>query len=405
MNKTNHYDIAIIGGGLAGLTQAILLGNQGRHVICIDRETPDVQTDKAYDIRTTAISWGSRNLLINAGIWPDLSANAECISDIMILDENSPIELEFNAHDIDAEGFGWIVDNRDLRKTLIAHVSNHDKITHLTGQSVTRFVHLDGHVEITMENGEAITSQLVIGADGRKSFTRDHMGIKAFSHDYRQSAIVCMMTHSKPHNGYALEHFRSQGPFAVLPYTDDDNGHHRSTIVWTVDGAEADHWLKCADDMFNVALQTRCGDRYGDVTVVGARAAWPLNIVKSHSYIGDRMVLIAEAAHGIHPIAGQGLNMSLRDIATLTEILDGAKDVGDHNLLKSYQKSRRGDNTSMAVATHVLNELFGYDFFGVRALRRFGLHAVSKLPFAKTFFMKQAMGANGKLPDLISSTT
>ncbi len=390
------YDIAIIGGGLAGLTQAILLGNGGHKVVCIDRETPDIQTDKTYDIRTTAISWGSRNLLKNAGIWDDLESRSECISDILILDEDSPIKLEFNSSDIDAEGFGWIVDNRDLRQTLMNHVAANKNITHITGQSVKDFKNHGDCVSAMLDDDRTITANLVIGADGRNSFTRDWMGIKAFKKDYKQSAIVCLIKHTKPHNGLALEHFRTQGPFAVLPYI-----NNTSAVVWTVETGEAKQWLECTDDVFNAALQTRCGDIYGDVGIQGGRAAWPLNLVKSHSYIADRMVLVAEAAHGMHPIAGQGLNMSLRDIAALTEILDGATDVGDMALLKKYQSTRRVDNIGMVAATDILNELFGNNFFGIRAIRRFGLHAVAKLPFAKKLFMKQAMGAVGHLPELI----
>ncbi len=391
---TKIYDIAVIGGGLAGLTQSILLAQQGWTVICIDRDDPKNQINS--DIRTTAISWGSRNLLKNAGVWADMEELAECIRDILILDEDSPVELEFNATDIDAEGFGWIVDNRDLRQVLMSHVAKNKNITHLTGQSVTDFKTQQNSVEVTLQNDETITVQLVIGADGRNSFTRKWMGIQTFKKDYKQSAIVCLINHTKPHNGMALEHFRTQGPFAVLPFTDN-----RSAVVWTIPGAEANQWTKCSDDVFNAALQTRCGDLYGDVSVQGSRAAWPLNLVKAHKYIGDRMVLVAEAAHGMHPIAGQGLNMSLRDIAALTETLNGASDPGDAALLKQYQSMRRMDNVGMVAATDILNELFGFNFFGVRAARRFGLHAISKIPYAKKFFMKQAMGAVGHLPNLI----
>jgi len=397
---TQNFDITIIGGGLAGLTQAILLGNQGWNVACIDRETVDVITEKSYDIRTTAISWGSRNLLTNAGIWADMESRAECIRDILIMDEDSPIELEFNASDIDAEGFGWIVDNRDLRETLITHVQNNKNITHITDQSVTSFKNYPDHVVVTTAGGQKISTKLVIGADGRNSFTRDHMGIKTFKKDYKQSAIVCLINHTKPHNGLALEHFRTQGPFAVLPFTGNT-----SAVVWTVSTDESKQWLECNDDVFNTALQTRCGDIYGDVKIAGTRAAWPLNLVKAKSYIGDRMVLVAEAAHGMHPIAGQGLNMSLRDIAGLTEALEGAKDPGDASILKQFQSTRRMDNIGMVAATDILNELFGFNFFAIRAVRRFGLHAVSKIPFAKKFFMTQAMGAAGRLPEMIKKVS
>lgn len=396
------YDIAIIGGGLAGLSLAILLGKQGWTVVCIDRETVDTQTDKNYDIRTTAISWGSRNLLKNIGVWADLESCATCIRNILIKDEDSPIDLEFNAAEIDAEGFGWIVDNRDLRQTLLNHVAKHkNNITHLIGQSVTAIDNQDHYVSVILSDKTSVNVRLIVGADGRNSFTRDAMNIAAYRKDYKQSAIVCLMKHTKPHNGLALEHFRAQGPFAVLPFMDDANGNHQSAIVWTVENDEADQWMICDDMIFNAAIQTRCGDLYGDVALVGTRAAWPLNLVKSYSYIAPRMVLVAEAAHGMHPIAGQGLNMSLRDIAALGEVLSNQQDPGDPAILKRYQKMRRADNFGMVAATDILNELFGSNISGVRAVRRFGLHAVSRLPFAKKFFMKQAMGAVGHLPQLI----
>ena len=400
MNDT-PYDIAIIGGGLAGLSLAIMLGKQGWIVACIDRETPETQTDKSYDIRTTAISWGSRNLLKNIGVWADMESRSECIKNILIKDEDSPIDLEFNADDINAEGFGWIVDNRDLRQTLLNHIKKYKNVTHMTGQGVTAIDNQGDDVHVTLLDKTTLNARLVIGADGRNSFTREAMNIGAYRKDYKQSAIVCLMKHTKPHNGLALEHFRAQGPFAVLPFTDDVNGNHQSAIVWTVETDEADQWVKCDDAIFNAALQTRCGDLYGDVAVVGGRAAWPLNLVKSYRYIAPRMVLVAEAAHGMHPIAGQGLNMSLRDIAALGEVLSNQTDPGDDAILQRYQKMRRTDNFGMVAATDILNELFGSNISGIRAIRRFGLHAVSRLPFAKKFFMRQAMGAVGHLPKLI----
>jgi 2-octaprenyl-6-methoxyphenol hydroxylase len=210
-----------------------------------------------------------------------------------------------------------------------------------------------------------------------------------------------LIEHEKPHNGMALEHFRAQGPFAVLPFTDSSSKTHRSAIVWTVHKNDVKKWLECSDNTFTAALQTRCGDLYGNVRLHGGRAAFPLGLKKAYSYMGQRSVLIAEAAHGIHPIAGQGLNMSFRDIAALTELLDGVSDPGDKDLLSRYEKMRMGDNLGMAIATDGLNHLFGIEFFGMRAARRFGLHAVSKLPFAKKYFMRQAMGAVGHLPALI----
>jgi len=398
---SSSYDIAVIGGGLAGLTLAILLGNRGHKTICIDRERIDTQTSEKYDIRTTAISWGSRNLLTHAGIWIDMEKQAEAIKDILILDEDSPVTLEFNTRDIDAEAFGWIVDNRDLRRVLMDHIARYENMTHLTGCSVTGFNVGDNDVTVTIDSGETVTVRLVVGADGRHSLTREAMKIGTWGHDYGQSALVCLINHDRPHNGMALEHFRADGPFAVLPFTDDDQKNHRSAVVWTVPTSDVPQWMHCSDDVFNAALQSRCHKHYGTVSIIGARAAWPLDLKKAYDYIAPRMALVAEAAHGIHPIAGQGLNMSLRDIAALVSCLDNVSDVGDIAVLKKYRRQRRADNLGMALATDGLNGLFGYAVPPVRAARRFGLHMVSHFPFAKKFFMYQAMGMIGHLPQLI----
>lgn len=396
-----NYDIAVVGGGLAGLTLSTLLGQQGWQVVCIDRETVQTQSDQGYDIRTTAISWGSRNLLSHGGIWDDMVKNAEAIKHIVIKDEDSPITLDFECETIDAEAFGWIVDNRDLRATLMRKIDGLETVTHITGQAVQSFEKNTDTVSLNLKNSDILQARLVVGADGRNSLTREIMEIGTWGRDYKQSAIVCLMEHSKPHEGRALEHFVTQGPFAVLPFTDTKNNKHRSAVVWTVEDKDAEKWMNCDDHIFNAALQARCGDLYGDVTLTGGRAAWPLNLKKAYRYTDHRMVLVAEAAHGIHPIAGQGLNMSLRDIAALIDVLKNASDPGDKKLLTCYQKMRMKDNVSMALATDGLNTLFGFDMAPIRAARRLGLHGVAKLPFARKFFMKQAMGAVGSLPGMI----
>lgn len=401
MNNKPFFDIAVIGGGLAGLTQAILLGDQGWNVVCIDRDPVQLHANDDYDIRTTAISWGSRNLLLNAGIWQPLEDKVECIRDILILDENSPQTLEFNADAVDKEGFGWIIDNRDLRLRLHEMASNNENVMHMTGHSVTAFDMMDDRVQVTLENGDQVEAKLIIGADGRQSFTREAMEIGTWSRDYKQSATICLITHTEPHHGCAVEHFMADGPFAVLPYTDDEEGHHRSAIVWTVERTDSNDWVQCSDELFMAALQERLGDRFGDITSVGKRVSYPLGLNKAYEYIRERMVIIAEAAHGMHPIAGQGLNMSFRDVAALVELLKGAKDPGDYDLLKAYQSQRRSDNLGMVVATDTLNDLFGSRKPLIRAARRFGLSVVAKTPLVKRFFMKQAMGASGALPSLV----
>lgn len=397
-------EIGIIGGGLAGLTQAALLGAAGFDVVCIDAEPLNRQMSLEFDGRTTAISFGSRMVLERAGVWSGLTRAAEAIKTIDILDGDSASVMTFDAHDVDAEAFGWIVDNADLRRALIKRVQSFKNVRHLTGIAVSDVRLDDDGAIIMLDNGQRLQCHLVIGADGRKSLLRDIMGIGSWGRDYKQTAIVCLVAHEMPHHGLAVEHFRPEGPFALLPFTDLPDGTHRSALVWTVHGRDAKRWVSCNEDVFNAALEARAGNRYGRMIVAGRREAWPLTLVKSYTYTGTRSVLVAEAAHGMHPIAGQGLNMSLRDLDALTDILVAARaegrDIGDGDVLKTYQRQRRMDNMAMCAATDTLTLLFSNNMTGITALRRMGLSMVKRLPFAKKFFMHQAMGLKARVrPD------
>lgn len=395
--------VCIIGGGLAGLTMAAMLGQVGMDVVCIDAEPLSRQMSLEFDGRTTAVSFGSRAVLERAGVWSGLSRQSAAITTIDILDGDASGVMTFNAVDVDAEAFGWIVDNADLRRALIRRVQNLPTVKHMTGVSVEDVKLSDEDAEIHLKNGEVISAALIIGADGRKSLLRERMGIGTWGRDYNQTAIVCLVAHEKPHNGLAVEHFRKEGPFALLPFTDLPDGTHRSALVWTVHGPDAKNWVKADDEIFNAALQARAGDRFGKIWATTRREAWPLNLVKAYSYIGLRSVLVAEAAHGMHPIAGQGLNMSLRDLDVLADLLIEAKtegrDLGDMGLLEKYQRQRRLDNIAMCAATDNLTILFSNDFLPLRWLRRAGLGIVKRLPFAMKFFMHQAMGLKTSVQD------
>jgi 2-octaprenyl-6-methoxyphenol hydroxylase len=388
--------ICIIGGGLGGLSMAALLGQSGFDVICIDAEPLTKQLSKDFDGRTTAVSYGSRAVLERAGVWAGLSKASTPIHTIDILDGDSASTMTFDATEINAEAFGWIVENSDLRHALIKRVQHLKTVTHMTGVAVRDLQFHEDFVQVILNDGQSIKVALVIGADGRKSLVRDMMRVGTWGRMYHQTAIVCLVTHEKPHNNLAVEHFRREGPFALLPYTNAQDGKYRSALVWSVHGGDAQKWIDCDTVVFNAALQERAGDRFGKIEVAGRREAWPLNLVKSYSYVKPRAVLVAEAAHGMHPIAGQGLNMTLRDIDALGDILTIAKtearDIGHIDVLKAYQRARRMDNLAMCMATDGLTLLFSNDFLPVTMLRRAGLSAVKRLPFAKRFFMHQAMG-------------
>lgn len=403
-----QFDVIVIGGGLAGLAMTALLAARGVRTLCVDREDAAAQLKESFDGRTTAISFGSQKVLEAAGAWKMLEKDGCPINTIHILDGDSPVLLDFDSVEVGGRAFGWIFENRLLRQALMKRVAALPAATHITGARVTDFTVDDDSAGVTLADNRHFTGTLVIGADGRTSFTREWMGIESRAWSYKQRAVVCTVVHDNPHDNVAVEHFREQGPFAILPMTDTADGKHRSSVVWTEHGAEKDSALHYDQATFDTALQARFPDRYGKVAQVEKRFSYPLGLNHAHSYIGPRMALVAEAAHGIHPIAGQGLNMSYRDIAALAELIGGAHesgaDVGADTLLQTYQHRRRFDNMAMAGATDTLNRLFSNAVPPVRALRRAGLKIVARTPFAKRFFMHQAMGAAGLLPSMIADS-
>lgn len=403
--KKNRYDVVVVGGGLAGLTTTALLASSGVKVVCIDREAPPVTLTENFDGRTTAISWGSRKVLEAAGIW-DMIAPAACpIQTIHILDGDSPLLLEFDSEEVGGRTFGWIAENLAIRQALYKRVSALKAAHHLAPAAVSDFNVYDDHVCVHLADGTTVEGALVIGADGRQSFTREWMGIGARSWSYHQRALVCNVEHEFPHNNVAVEHFHPTGPFATLPMFDSPAGAHRSSVVWTEHCALKDSALHWDQQSFDAGLTARFPNSYGRVRQIGKRYSYPLSLIHAHEYIAPRMALVADAAHGIHPIAGQGLNLGFRDIAELgsliVECVREGSDPGRDDLLQTYQQKRRLDNIGMAGATDGLTRLFSNDLMPVRAARRLGLRAVARLPIAKKFFMNQAMGAAGLLPALI----
>lgn len=384
---------------------AAILGQEGLSVICIDQDDPAKVLGEAFDGRTTAISFGSRRVIEAAGAWDTLAKDACPIEDIQIMESGSATLLEFLVKDVEGDAFGWIVENRLLRKSLFQQLAKLKSVQHVAPGKVSDYRLDDDGIDVHMADGSSLRAKLVIGADGRNSFTRDWMGINTRGWSYHQRAVVCIVNHENPHSNVAIEDFRGEGPFAVLPMMDDDQGNHRSSIVWTEHCHEKESAVHWDDAAFDAALQERFPDFYGKVFCAGRRFSYPLGLIHAHSYIGPRMALVGDAAHGIHPIAGQGLNLGLRDIATLAELIVEAKrknqDVGSEGLLQSYQRQRRFDNMAMAAATDTLNKLFSNNITPLRILRKVGLRMVQNVAPARKFFMRQAMGAAGLLPTIV----
>lgn len=386
------YDVLIIGGGPAGLTLAGLLARAGVTAACIDREDPARQATAAFDGRTVAISLGSRRVLEDAGLWETLAQKSCPIETIDILDGDTPTLLQFQCAEAGAEAFGWIVENRWLRRVLFDNAAANKNITHIAPATVTALTRDDGGVTATLADGRTVRGRLLVGADGRQSFVRGWMGLGVRQWSYKQRAVICTVEHENPHNHLAVENFRPEGPFAVLPMTDGENGAHRSSVVWTEHGPEDKSAMTLPQDIFDIALTARFPASYGRVRQIGARAAYPLSLTHAHDYIAPRAALIGDAAHGIHPIAGQGLNLGFRDIACLAELIAHADDPGADDVLAEYQRRRRPDNMAMAGTTDILNRLFSNGIAPVRMARRLGLRLVDRTAPVKKFFMNQAMG-------------
>jgi 2-octaprenyl-6-methoxyphenol hydroxylase len=400
-------DVVIIGGGLSGGAMAALLGSEGFKITCIDRDEPVTQINETFDGRTTAISWGSQKILDRAGVWDSLKKYGCPIRTIDILDGGSPVLLRFGSEEVGNQSFGWILENRMIRLALFDQIQALKNVDHLAPVQIDTLKNTGEQMRVTLRDGRTITAPLVIGADGRNSFTREWAGIGTRGWTYDQRAIVCIAEHENPHHHVAVEHFRDQGPFATLPMLDGPNGEHRSSVVWTEHGPERESALHYPQNVFDAALTARFPPQYGRVHQMGQRFSYPLGLQHAHRYTAPRLALVAEAAHGIHPIAGQGLNMGFRDLAALCDILiaaraDGA-DLGDDLVLKQYEQQRRFDNMAMAGATDSLNRIFSNNLPALPILRKAGLKMVARIPAAKRFFMHQAMGAGNENVGLLSS--
>lgn len=404
--KTPHLKttVLIIGGGLSGLTLAAVLGKAGIDVTCIDRDPPVSQLAQKYDGRTTAISYASHKVLQAAGAWDAMLPDCEPILDIRVADGNSPLYLHF-ASESDGNGapFGWIIENRLMRKVLFENATRLKKqVRHIAPAEIKKFISDESSVGVILKDGTKITAPLMIGADGRQSAVREWLGIQIKKTDYHQTAIVCNVQHALNHENVAVEHFRAAGPFAILPMTRSDKGEYRSSVVWTEHGNDAGAALKLPPAEFDRRLQELFGTHLGKVKHVSPPMGYPLNLMHADSYIGPRTALMAEAAHAIHPIAGQGLNLSMRDIATLAGlIVDHLKlglDIGSPALLKRYEAERRSDTLLMAGVTDALNRLFSNNLKSVAVLRDLGLGMVEKFPLLKRYFAGQAMGISGVRP-------
>lgn len=399
-------DVLIVGAGLAGGAQALALARAGFSVIAIERMALDKGLDAAFDGRASAIARSSWNVLDGIGLGGALKKTANPMEDIRITDGDVPFFLHYDHSNLGGGPFGYMIENREIRRALFDAFGAEKNLTVLAPRTLATLDRTPSGVRATLDGGTAIEAGLVIGADGRASDVRERANIKLTKWDYKQSGIVCTMVHDRPHQNIAHEHFLPSGPFAILPLKGHGNIEGRvSSIVWTERTALAPEMMALSDEDFRGQLQKRVGDFLGTVEALPGRWCYPLSLQYAERTIDERLALVADAAHGMHPIAGQGLNMGLRDVAALTDVLACGRrlglDVGDGFQLERYERWRRFDNTLMLAMTDMLNRLFSNSVPPVRVARDLGLATVNKIPPLKKVFMEHAMGLVGDLPTLM----
>ncbi|WGH77350.1 FAD-dependent monooxygenase [Jannaschia sp. GRR-S6-38] len=397
-------DVIIVGGGLTGPLTALALADAGLRSIVLDARDRDAFEAGDFDGRSYAMALGSVRALRALGLWERLEADAQPITGIRASDGRagegaSPLHLAFDAADIGEAFMGQMVEDRHLRPVLLAACDAEPKIEMRFGVTVT--AQAANGPTITVEAaGATLTGRLLLGCDGRGSGVAERAGITRARKEYGQTALVCAIEHDKPHHGIAHQFFMPPGPLAILPLRGN-----RASLVWTETPEVAAELAALDEAAYLDALRPRIGSFLGDFRLVGARGTYPLDLTLARDFAADRVALVGDAAHGIHPIAGQGLNLGVKDVAALAHVLGDARrrgeDIGAPDVLARYQRWRRFDTAAMGFATDAVNRLFSNDNPLLRLGRDLGMGAISALPGLRKRFIREAAGISGDLPRLM----
>jgi 2-octaprenyl-6-methoxyphenol hydroxylase len=387
---------------MVGLTLAIALAKGGLQVVVCDPLRRETVLDAAFDGRVSALAYSSVRMFQALGLWQGLEPHAQPINDILVTDAGldrpaSPFSLHFDHREVGVP-LGHIAENRHIRAAQFAGLC--DGVRLIAPAALTALENEGGGILATLSNGDQIRARLAVAADGRASPMRDAQGIGVVGWSYPQTGIVATVEHEKPHRGVAYEHFLPSGPFAILPLPG-----RRSSLVWTEDTRIAPSLIAMDEDDFNAELHRRFGAHLGAAHAAGPRWSYPLKFHLARAFVRPRFALAGDSAHGIHPIAGQGLNLGLKDAAALAEVvLDAARlglDIGALDVLRRYERWRRFDAFTLAAATDGLNRLFSNDIVPLRVARDLGMGVVDRIGPLRRFFMRHAGGEVGKLPRLL----
>ncbi len=406
LHRMEHTsDILIVGGGLNGPALALALAQTGHTVTIVDALAQKVRKNAAFDGRAYALALASQRLLQTIGVWDRVAEHAQPMLEIKVTDGHagtrpSPFFMHFDHAEIEEGPMGYMVEDRHLRRAFLDAMDADSNITQISGRTVIAQDQDATGVTLTLDDGSTLTGSLLVGCDGRRSGTAARAGIKRSGWDYGQTALVCAIEHDLPHHGIAHQFFMPPGPLAILPLTGN-----RSSIVWSERTDAAKRINALPEGEYLQVLRPRFGDFLGDIKLAGDRFTYPLNLTIANAFIGERMALVGDAAHGMHPIAGQGLNAGLRDVGALAEVLTLAgrrgEDIGSVLVLERYQEWRRFDTAALAMATDVFNKLFSNDNPLLRVGRDIGMGIVGSLPGLRRGFVREAAGLTGDLPKLL----
>ncbi|MEO0486498.1 MAG: UbiH/UbiF/VisC/COQ6 family ubiquinone biosynthesis hydroxylase [Pseudomonadota bacterium] len=398
-------DVLITGGGLVGSTLALALAQGGLNVTLIDALPKATRAKPGFDGRSYAMALATTRMLRALGLWDALAPNAQAMNAIKVSQGRTGQKptgyfMHFDHAEIGPDPMGYMVEDRHARAALLDAETRTPNLTHLAGVSVLAQDVAPGAATVTLSTGETLTAPILIGCDGRSSGTAERAGIKRLVSDYGQTSLVCALNVGRPHDGIAHQLFLPEGPLAILPLTEQRVG-----VVWTERTRRAAEIAAMADDAYLAVLRPRFGDFLGDITLAGDRFTYPLSLSLAQSFTAERLALVGDAAHGIHPIAGQGLNAGMKDVAALAETLIFARrrgeDIGSAQVLDRYARWRRFDTATLALATDSFNRLFSNTSGPLRSLRNLGLGAVNAIPKLRAGFMREAAGLTGDLPRLL----
>ncbi len=398
-------DILIVGGGLNGPALALALASAGQSVTLIDALPVKTRKTAGFDGRSYALALTSTRLFKALGVWEAVADKAQPMHDIKVTDGRagegpSPFFLHFDHAEIDEGPMGYMVEDRHLRPALLDAVKGAKAIRQVNSDAVVEQAVDPTGVTVTLASGKSLRGRLLVGCDGRGSGTAARAGITRTGWGYGQTALVCAVKHALPHKGVAHQFFMPPGPLAILPLTGN-----RSSIVWSEADAAAQAINALPDTDYLDVLRPRFGSFLGEISLAGARYTYPLSLSLANALVAPRAALVGDAAHGIHPIAGQGLNAGIRDVAALADVVADAarrgEDIGAAPVLRRYQQWRRFDNTTLALATDTFNRLFSNDSSVARGIRDLGMGMVARFPGLRRGFIREAAGLTGDLPRLL----